>query len=397
MNSRLLYKLAILLLVALAACAPGGQPIAEAPEASTDAPTQSPTERPTEPPTATPTESATDTPAPTATPTETPTPTLEPTAAATPTPKPTATPLPNSVLQIGLDFSPDGAVFASGGEAILVYRDARFVLLQATDGAVLADFELPGEVIALEVAANKPLLAAAVTNADGGSDVELYDITSGELLAAIPNASQGALSSLRFSGDETTLITTAPDGKVRVWNAADGSARGSFEAHKDTVTCMAIAPNGQTIVTGSYASDNLVNAWSTGGDLVSTLTTTNPHCYLVAFSPDSAWLLYHTRENMSLYNTGDWSRVWFEPFSGHTSPEIALPERNAMTGFTPDGHLFLGSPKGTIAVMNSADLSPIETLELGSLTSFSFAPDGQALLVARSSRLVEVLDLTLTP
>jgi WD40 repeat protein len=68
-----------------------------------------------------------------------------------------------------------------------------------------------------------------------------------------------------------------------------------------------------------------------------------------------------------------------------------------MTGFTPDGQLFLGSPKGTIVVMNSADLAPLETLELGSLASFSFAPDGQTLVVARSSRLVEILDLTLGP
>lgn len=394
---RLLNVLTIILLATLAACAPPSQPLAEVAETSTNVPTQIPTERPTQPPTTTPTASATATPMPTATPTETATPTPVPTDAATPTPKPTATPLPNSVLQIGLDFSPDGAVYASGGETILVYKDARFLLLQAADGAVLADFELPSEVVAFEVAANKPILAAAVTNAEGGSDIELYDITSGTLLVAIPNASQAALAGLRFSGDETTLITTAPDRMVRVWDAADGRARGSFEAQKDTVTCMAMTPNGQTIVTGSYASDSSVNAWSTGGDLVNTLMTTNPHCYLVAFSPDSAWLLYHNRENMSLYSTRDWSRTWYEAFTGHQSPKISLPERNAMTGFTPDGRLFFGSPKGTITVMNLADLSPVETLELGSLASFSFAPDGRTLVVARSSRLVEVLDLTLVP
>ncbi len=396
MTVRLLNVLAIILLATLAACAPGGQEVAVATEAPTNAPTQIPTERPTQPPTPTPTASATDTPVPTATPTQTATPTPVPTAAATPTPKPTPTPLPNSVLQVALDFSPDGAVYAIGGETILVYKDARFVLLQATDGAVLADFELPGKVIAFEVAVNKPLLAAAVTNAEGGTDIELYDITSGSLLVAIPNASQTAIAGLRFSGDETTLTTTAPDRKVRVWNVADGGARTSFEAHKDTVTCMAIAPNG-TIVTGSYASDNSVNAWSPGGDLVGTLMTTNPHCYLVAFSPDSAWLLYHNSENMSLYSTADWSRLWYEAFSGHPSPKIGLPERNTMTGFTPDGRLFFGSPKGTVAVMNSADLTPVETYELGSLASFSFAPDGQALVVARSYRLVEILDLTQIP
>jgi len=117
----------------------------------------------------------------------------------------------------------------------------------------------------------------------------------------------------------------------------------------------------------------------------------------VAFSPDSAWLFYHNRENMSLYSTTDWSRIWYEAFSGHSSPKIGLPERNAMTGFTPDGRLFFGSPKGTVAVMNSADLTPVETYELGSLASFSFAPDGRTLVVARSYRLVEVLDLTQIP
>ena len=167
MTVRLLNVLAIILLATLAACAPGGQEVAVATEAPTNAPTQIPTERPTQPPTPTPTASATDTPVPTATPTQTATPTPVPTAAATPTPKPTPTPLPNSVLQVALDFSPDGAVYAIGGETILVYKDARFVLLQATDGAVLADFELPGEVIAFEVAVNKPLLAARRTGGQG--------------------------------------------------------------------------------------------------------------------------------------------------------------------------------------------------------------------------------------
>lgn len=117
----------------------------------------------------------------------------------------------------------------------------------------------------------------------------------------------------------------------------------------------------------------------------------------MAFSPDSAWLFYHNRENMSLYSTTDWSRAWYETFSGYQSPKLSLPKRNAMTGFTPDGRLYFGSPKGTVAVMNSADLTPVETYELGSLASFSFAPDGQALVVARSYRLVEVLDLSQIP
>ena len=190
--------------------------------------------------------------------------------------------------------------------------------------------------MSLKGALTKPLLAAAVANAEGGSDIELYDITSGSLLAAIPNASQAALARLRLSGDETTLTPTAPDRTRRPGNTADGSARGSFEAHKDTVTCMAIAPNGQTIVTGSYASDNSVNAWSTGGDLVNTLMTTNPHCYLVAFSPDSAWLFYHNRQNLNLHTTADLYRGWEEQVSSHTSPKTGLTGSNPQTGLNPD-------------------------------------------------------------
>lgn len=68
-----------------------------------------------------------------------------------------------------------------------------------------------------------------------------------------------------------------------------------------------------------------------------------------------------------------------------------------MSGFTPNGHLYLGNSNGTIAVMNSADLAPIETFDLGRLVSFSYAPDGQAMVVARSHRLVEIVDLTLVP
>lgn len=354
-----------------------------------------PTTTPTVPPTA----SATHTPLPSETPTTAPTATETPvpTSASTPTPKPTGTPLPNSVLQISLDFSPDGAVYATGGETILAYKDTRFQLLQATDGAVMADFELPGEVNAFEVAVNSPLLAAAVVNADGGSDIEIYDITSGDLLVTIPNASESAVSGLRFSGDETTLITTSPERTVRVWNVADGADRGSFTAHKDQVTCMAFAPDGQVIATGSFAADNDVNAWTIGGDLVNTLTSTNTHCYWIAFSPDSAWVFYQSSDKMSLYSTADWSRAWFETFSGSTSSKINLPERNALVGFTPEGELYFATRTGAVEVVKTADLTPIETLEVGSFVTINFSPNGQAVAVARSNQMVEILDLSQAP
>ena len=399
MITRLFSILVVILSAFLAACAPSSEQLASAPATSTNAPTDLPTMPPTTTPTVPPTASATHTPLPSDTPTTAPTATETPvpTSGSTRTPQPTATPLPNSVLQISLDFSPDGAVYATGGETILAYRDARFQLLQATDGVVVADFELPSKVIAFEIAVNSPLLAAAVVNADGGSDIELYDITSGDLLVTIPNASRTAVSGLRFSGDETTLITTSPEGAVRVWNVADGADQGSFTAHKDQVTCMAIAPDGQTIATGSFAADNNVNAWTTGGELVNTLTSTNEHCYWIVFSPDNAWVFYQARAKMSLYSTADWSRAWFETFSGSTSSKINFPERNALVGFTPEGELYFAARTGTVEVVNTADLTPIETLEVGSFVTINFSPNGQAVAVARSNQMIEILDLNQVP
>lgn len=387
----------LLVVVALAGgCAPGvGQivsgpasptAVAAAPSATAASPTATPSPRPS----ATPTIGHAHTP--TALPTETATamPTETEAPRPTPTPAAAATPHPDAFLQIRPDFPAEGAVFSSGGESVLLYKGGHFALAQASDGALLNDLEISGQIKAFDVSAADALLAVGIANADGGGDIEVYNLTIAALSYTISAAHEAPPSILRFSQDGTTLVSAAQDRKVKLWRVADGVPQTSFTAQTDQITCMAVAPNQDAIVTGSYATDRNVNAWSADGELIAALTKTNSHCYLAAFSPDGAWLVYHTGEKISLYRASDWKREWLVDFTGGMSL-ANLPERNYLVGFAPDGRLYMGSRKGTVAFMDAASREVTRTLELGALSSFSFSPDGSLIVVVRRKGVVEML------
>jgi WD40 repeat protein len=54
-------------------------------------------------------------------------------------------------------------------------------------------------------------------------------------------------------GSEQRLATACLDGKVRIFDAANGRELLAIQAHGDkTVNCVAISPNGEHILSGSY-------------------------------------------------------------------------------------------------------------------------------------------------
>lgn len=391
-NATLWFTGMVLLVIAALAsgCAPGVGQSVSGPASPTAVAAAPPTATPSPRPSATPTIAPTHTP--TALPTETATamPTETEAPRPTPTPAAAATPHPDAVLQIRPDFPAEGAVFSSGGESVLLYKGGHFALVQASDGALLSDLEISGQIKAFDVSAADALLAVGIATADGGGDIEVYNLTTGALSYTISAAHEAPPLILRFSQDGATLVSAAQDRKVKLWRVADGNPQASFIAQTDQITCMAVAPTQDLIVTGSFATDRNVNAWSADGELITALTKTNSHCYLAAFSPDSAWLLYHTREKMSLYRASDWGREWFVDFTGGVSL-VNLPERNYLVGFAPDGRLYMGNRKGTVALMDAASQEVTQTLDLGALLSFSFSPDGRLIVVVRQKGVVEIL------
>lgn len=388
----LYFRWIVLMLAALAlltACAPGGAEVAGAPAteavvatimiAATPAPSATPTVAPSA------TATATATPLPTDTPTTTPSPTATAVPTQPPPPPATPTPHPSAMLHFNLPFRPDGVLYAANGETLLLSKAKQFALVRAVDGSLISTFDIAGQqVSAYDLSPDGAWFAVVVVNDSGGNDLLLYDTASATLKHTIPAEKATGSFKLRFSPDGQTVFLGSPEGTVKRFSITDGKQTMTMQAHRDQVTCLAVAPDGQFLVTGSFYSDRDVTAWTLEGEKATTLSQNNPHCYHAVFSPDGRRLLFHSGEKMSLYQVSDWEREWFVDFNPGSVPFV---------GFTPDGRIYRGNRSGKIELLDAVNQDISDTLELGALVSLAFSPDGTRVAVVRPNSFMEVLSV----
>lgn len=119
------------------------------------------------------------------------------------------------------------------------------------------------------------------------------------LLSQAADAS-GTRAVLPGTTNEVIGVAVSPDGRlaytgdragiVRVWNIADGSPAGEFQAHRGGVQEIKFSPDGSLI--GTAADDGTVRIWSAAtGALLQTLGQRGGPVVDFAFSPDGARVL----------------------------------------------------------------------------------------------------------
>ena len=59
--------------------------------------------------------------------------------------------------------------------------------------------------------------------------------------------------------EDDLILSGSEDGNVCVWDVASGEQRASFRAHSDTLTSIALQPEGKLLCTASV--DGLVKVW----------------------------------------------------------------------------------------------------------------------------------------
>lgn len=103
-----------------------------------------------------------------------------------------------------------------------------------------------------------------------------------------------------YSPDGAWIVTAGGDdgrGEVTIWDARTGGKIRSLEGHSASVFAIAVSPDSQTIVTGSY--DKTAKVWDAkSGRLIWTLADHTLTVAAVAFSPDSRWII-----------TGSWDKT----------------------------------------------------------------------------------------
>lgn len=179
-----------------------------------------------------------------------------------------------------LAVSPDGSIFASGGD------DNNLILWDLKTGRRI-----------LTISAHKAAVNAIAFSSDGktlasGSDdktVRLWDVRTGTRLRTL-SGHAGGVNAIALSGDGQTLASGSQDKTVRLWNLGTGEVRRIITGHRDPVNAVAFSPNGQIVASAS--TDNMIRLSNVrDGKRTRTFKGHSSGVRTIAFSPDSRTLI----------------------------------------------------------------------------------------------------------
>ena len=178
-----------------------------------------------------------------------------------------------------MSFSPDSTMLASGGRK-------RVELWNVNTGKSIAN--IPVDSLAWSVSfLNSNTLVYREFREDF---TRLWDVTAQTQVGTIENQSvnQYSYCCLVFSPDETTLASTAGR-TIELWDVTTGQNTATLEGHLEEISSLAYSPDGNTLV--STAWDDTVRLWNIATNQ-NTDTFEGDSLY-AAFSPDGTLLVFH--------------------------------------------------------------------------------------------------------
>jgi len=185
-----------------------------------------------------------------------------------------------------LAFSPDGQTLAVASGEIQLFDPAsgRFKLSTPPDGQ---------NTFAVVFSPDGKTLAATHLG-----ETKLWDATTGNFKQTFAKSGDSAAAyQLVFSPDGKTLVGANDDGRIYLWNTADGSLRTTFLSGRYEAVA-AVSPDGTILATAShdYALENKtdyykIEFWeAASGEFKRTLARKKTHTASISFSPDGRYL-----------------------------------------------------------------------------------------------------------
>lgn len=278
----------------------------------------------------------------------------------------------------GVAFSPDGQIFAAGGNDSLVHiYDAKS---GSGFGKELAAFSVGSQQVThLAFSPDSSSIAAAAQGLD--SSVGSVSLLGGEGLfgAQAVSGHAGRVTWVDFAPDGATYASSSLDLTIRQWDARSGAQLRSFTGHEVLPTSVATgvwtvrySPDGRQLASGG--SDRTIRIWDiASGNEIRKITDHSGVVFSVAYSPDGNLLASASEDGtikLSNPNTGDKHGT----LGNHGGWVVSI-------AFSPDGSLLASaSYDGTSRLWDVASGALVDTLSRGdAVHDVAFAPSGASL------------------
>lgn len=152
-----------------------------------------------------------------------------------------------------MSFSPDGKMLA------VADTHGDLTLLNAEDGELIETRNVhEGRYNGLAFSPDGKRIATA------RSDVRIWDVESGELVAKFKDPEGSIIGDIAFSPDGKLLAVAGFDTTIEVWDATEGKRKLVMEDHNEPVAAVAYSPDGKLLASGSWGFDVVLWDAATG-------------------------------------------------------------------------------------------------------------------------------------
>ena len=271
----------------------------------------------------------------------------------------------------GDDASNAVAIAPDGSALVSANRDGRLRLWRVSPGAKEIRLQPPGDFPGGTALAVSPV-GGRIAVGDASGHIAVWDLAQARATQGM-DLLQGPVSGLAFSGDGRYLAASGREDKAFLFELAHGD-RVVLEGHADLVSCVAFAPGGAEVATGS--ADGTVRLWSVPeGTQRRVLSATGMGAVLtVAFSADGK-LLAAAGEDRVI-------RVW-ELKTGRVVRKMeGSPEAVLGIAFSPHASILASAGRDQAIRTWRVKNGKLRSTWLGHgarVWSIAFSPDGQTL------------------
>ncbi len=200
--------------------------------------------------------------------------------------------------------------------------------------------------------------------------------------------------SIAITPDGQTLVSGSFDKTIKLWELSSGSLIHTLSNHSKGVCCVAISPDGQIAASGSW--DETIKLWRLDtGQLIRTLKGHTASVRSLVIAPDSQTLVSGSfDETIKLWymDTGECLSTIAEKV-GQVSAIALTPDGQTLASGGNDGLITLRSLDTTGASQNPAFTLTL-TGNLSSICSLAISPDGQTLAAGCTDGNVKLWQLS---